>query len=144
MQGHRCGPKNKWEGGNAGVTGKQKAGKCYHVTYRDWQKYFMRLNLINQLCPRHQPSLTPLWMTVCWFCSLLFTLVEFAHQRKNSTQKCSRWTGIEKRIRKQRKNVRERKIRLIYAGICWICQRICGGYQEKNLLIEDTKRRRIC
>ena len=57
----------------------------------------------------------------------LFTLVEFVLQRKNSTQKCSRWTGIEKRIRKQRKNVRERKIRPIYSGICSIFQRICGG-----------------
>ena len=49
----------------------------------------------NQLSPRHKPSLTPLWMTVCWFCSLLFTSVEFAHQRKLSTQKYSRWTQKE-------------------------------------------------
>ena len=53
MQGQRCGTKNKWEGGNAGVTRKQKAGKCYHVAYRDWQEYFMYLNLTNQLLPRH-------------------------------------------------------------------------------------------
>ena len=53
MQGHRCGPKNKREGGNAGATRKQKAGKCYHVAYRDWQEYFMCLNLTNQLLPRH-------------------------------------------------------------------------------------------
>ena len=69
-----------------------KGGKMLHVAYRDWQEYFMCLNLTNQLFPRRKPSLTPLWMTVCWFCSLLFTLVEFVLQRKNSTQKCSRWT----------------------------------------------------
>ena len=39
-----------------------------------------------------------------------------------------------KRIRKQRKNVSERKIRLIYSGIYRICQRICGGWQEKKLI----------
>ena len=33
MQGHRCGQKNKWEGGNAGATRKQKAGKGYHVSW---------------------------------------------------------------------------------------------------------------
>ena len=77
-------------------------------------------------------------MTVCWFCSLLFTLVEFVLQRKNSTQKCSRWTGIEKRIRKHGKKVSERKIRLIYSRNCWICQRICGGQQGKKLLIEGV------
>ena len=70
---------------NACCAAKLKAGKFYHV-----DSY-----ITNQLSPRHKPSLTPLWMTVCWFCSLLFTSVEFAHQRKLSTQKYSRWTQKE-------------------------------------------------
>ena len=53
MQVHRGGPKYKSERGNAGATRKQKAAKCYHVAYRDWQEYLMRLNLTNQLLPRH-------------------------------------------------------------------------------------------
>ena len=56
---------------------------------------FRFIDLTNQLSPRHKASLMPLWMTVCWFCSLLFTSVEFAHQRKLSTQKYSRWTQKE-------------------------------------------------
>ena len=70
---------------NACCAAKRKAGKLYHVgSY-----------ITNQLSPRHKPSLTPLWMTVCWFCSLLFTSVEFAHQRKLSTQKYPRSTQKE-------------------------------------------------
>ena len=55
MQGHRCGPKNAKtrEGGNAGATREQKAAKCYHAVYRDWQEHFMSLNLTNQLLARH-------------------------------------------------------------------------------------------
>ena len=83
------------KGGNAGVMRQRDAGKCYHVTHHYWQAHSLCSDLTNQLSPRHKPSLTPLWMTVCWFCSLLFTSVEFAHQRKLSTQKYSRWTQKE-------------------------------------------------
>ena len=129
MQGQRRRPKNTKmrEGGNASALRKQKAGKCYHVAYHDWQEHFMCLYLTNQLLPRHKPFLTPLWMTVCWFCSFMFTFINswVCSSKKKFNAKMLKMDL--KRIRKQRKNVSERKIRLIYSGICRICQRICGG-----------------
>ena len=93
--GCRVGVDRKMRGRNAGVVRQRDAGKCNHVTHHYWQAHFLCSDLTNQLSPRQKPSLALLWMTVCWFCSLFFTSVEFAHQRKLSTQKYSRWTQKE-------------------------------------------------
>ena len=161
MQGRRCGPRNKWEGGNAGATRKTRRENAtrsiswltgiFHVLKFNqsavttslafshatlnvtWdQAQFERFSyilsngyrenwasLFVSPCPpecnfqsetKIEPDLRLLWMTVCWFCSLLFTLVEFVLQRKSSTQNAqdARYWAIEVNYERTRKNTQRK------------------------------------